>query len=107
MTDWFHRNRMNNKDIFLQQQQLLVRSERLRNTISDQTQVFKRPFAIIDIVLASVNWLKQHPKWPLGAVVVLVVLRPRKSILWGSRLWGAWKTYKRLKSQLEKRLASN
>ena len=86
---------MNNDELLLRQQRLLARSSQLRLALADQAQVFKRPLAVADQAQASLQWLYRNPQWPLGALLVLVVLRPRRAILWGGRLWWAWNTFKR------------
>lgn len=86
---------MNNDDLVLRQQLLLVRSAELRFTLANQAQVFKRPLAVADQAQGGLQWLYRNPLWPLGALLVLVVLRPRRAILLGGRLLWAWKTFKR------------
>ena len=86
---------MNNDDLVLRQQLLLVRSAELRFTLSNQAQVFKRPLTVADQAQTGVQWLYRNPLWPLGALLLLVVLRPRRAILLGGRLLWAWKTFKR------------
>jgi hypothetical protein len=89
---------MNDDELVLRQQRLLMRSAELRLKLSDQTQLFKRPMAIVDHAQAALHWLYCNPKWPLGVLLVLVVLRPRRTLRWGSRLWWAWRTFKRAQS---------
>jgi hypothetical protein len=93
---------MNNDELALRQQRLLLRSAKLRLNLTDQVQVFKRPLAVADQTQASLQWLYRNPQWPLGALLVLVVLRPRRAIVWGSRLWWAWRTFKRAQNWIAK-----
>lgn len=86
---------MNNDELALRQQRLLARSAELRLTLTNQGQVFKTPLALVDQVQAGLQWLYRNPQWPLGALLALVVLRPRRAILWGGRFWWAWKTLSR------------
>lgn len=86
---------MNNDELILRQQRLVARSAELRLTLTNQGQVFKKPLAMADQAQAGLQWLYRNPQWPLGAMLVLVVLRPRRVILWGGRLWWAWKTFNR------------
>jgi hypothetical protein len=93
---------MQNKNLLLRQQQLISHSAHLRASIADQSQVLIKPLAFADKVQDGVNWLCRNPTWPVGAVLVLLVLKPRKAIVWGSRFWGAWKIVKRLQESVEK-----
>ena len=89
---------MNNDDLVLRQQRLLMRSAQLRLTLANQTQVFKTPLAVADQVRNGLQWLYRNPHWPLGAMLVVAILRPRRTVIWGGRLWGAWRTLKRVQN---------
>ncbi len=88
---------MNNEDLAERQQHLLVRSAELRLHLTHQTQILKKPLAIADQAKAGVRWLCRNPHWPLATLLVLVVLRPRRTLVWGSRIWRVWNTVKRAK----------
>jgi hypothetical protein len=89
---------MNNDDLLLRQQRLLVRSAQLRLSLADQAQVFKKPMAVVDQVRNGLQWLYRNPEWPLGALVLLALLRPRRTLLWTGRLWWAWTAFNRARS---------
>lgn len=91
---------MKNDPVSLRQQRLIARSGQLRNSISDQAQVFKSPLAFVDKLHSALGWLYCHPAWPLGTIFSLLVLKPKRAIVWGTRLWAAWKTFKRLETLL-------
>ena len=93
---------MKNNNLLLRQQQLIDHSAQLRASIADQSHVLIKPLAFADKVQDGVNWLYRNPTWSIGAVLVLLVLKPRKAILWGSRFWGAWKIFKRLQEGVGK-----
>jgi len=88
---------MNNNELEVRQRQLLIRCSELRLVLADQAQVLIKPLAIIDQVRSGFQWLRRNPQWPLGAMVLLTIVKPRKSIMWGSRLLWAWNTYKRIR----------
>lgn len=87
---------MNSDELTLRQQRLLGRSAALRAEWTQQVQGVKRPLAIADQARAAVQWLVRNPAWPLGGLLLLIVLRPGRAVVWGSRLWWAWKTYQRM-----------
>lgn len=93
---------MNNDDLLLRQQRLLVRSAQLRLALDNQVQVFKAPLAVADQARNALQWLHRNPQWPLGALLVLLILRPRRTIIWSGRMWRAWKTYKRARNWMSK-----
>ncbi len=92
---------MNHHELMLRRQQLLVRSAQLRLSLADQVQVYKRPLAIANQVRSGLQWLYRNPQWPLGALMILVVLRPRRALGWGGRLWWAWRLFQRTKNWVE------
>lgn len=74
-------------------QQLLVRSAELRITLGHQAQVLQAPLALADQARAGLQWLRAHPQWPLGALLLIAVMRPRRALRWVSRLWAGWGIY--------------
>ena len=94
---------MSNDDIILRQQILLARSQELRSTLADQTEVLKKPLAWIEQIRTGVTWLRHNPQWPLGALALVVLLRPRRAFRWGGRLWWGWQTFSRARSWLHSR----
>lgn len=93
---------MSNDDLVLRQQRLLMRSIELRINLADQAQVFKQPLAVADQARAALQWLYRNPQWPLGALLVVAVLRPRRAIIWSSRFLLAWRSFKRVRNWISK-----
>ena len=89
---------MNNDELLLHQQHLLMRSGQLRSTFASQAQDFKVPFALADQIHRGVRWLYRNPLWPLGGLLALIVVRPRRAIVWGGRVWWAWKVFQRTRN---------
>lgn len=83
------------------QQQLLARSAELRGRLATDAAVLGRPLALADRVREGWRWLAGHPEVPLVAVVVVVVLRPRRALRWGLRAWAAWGTLRRVRRRLQ------
>lgn len=94
---------MNNEDLIERQQRLLVRSAQLRLILADQAQVLQKPLALADQAQSGVQWLYRNPLWPLGALMLVALVRPRRAMAWGGRLWWAWKTLKQTQKWLTKR----
>jgi len=84
------------------QQQLLLRSGRLRDELGRELQRLQPPLQLADRVHAGWLWLRTHPQWPLGAALALVVLRPRRAWRWGLRLWWGWRSWRRLQRWLQR-----
>ncbi len=95
---------MTHDELILHRQRLLTRSAELRQAFSDDAQALKRPLAVIDQARLGIAWLCRNPQWPLGALLVLAVVKPRTTILWSGRLWWGWKTFVRARQLLSPRI---
>lgn len=93
-------NRRRATELALHQRQLLLRSTELRLRLMDDAQVLAPPLRLADRVHAGWRWLRDHPEVPLAAVAVVVVLRPRRALRWGLRLWTGWQTFRRLQRRV-------
>lgn len=93
---------MKHDDLQLRRQLLLLRSAQLRLTLAQQSQVFRKPLALVDQARQALRWLADHPAWPLGTAVLLVVLRPARAISWGAGLWQAWRIYQQARGLISR-----
>lgn len=85
------------------QQRLLIRSAELRVTLVHQAQGLQGPLALADQAVSGAQWLRNHPQWPLGALLALAVLRPRRALAWATRLWWGWGLYRKASRWLQRR----
>jgi YqjK-like protein len=91
----------------LSQAQLLQRREALRQRSSLlradwalQAQVLRKPLGLVDQARAGVQWLVQHPEWPIGAALLLVLLRPGRVLRWGTFAWQGYGMARRVQRLL-------
>ncbi|MBA3056574.1 MAG: YqjK-like family protein [Gammaproteobacteria bacterium] len=91
---------MNNDDLAMRQQRLLVRSEQLRLLLAEQAQALRRPLALADRVQSGLQWLYRNPQWPLGALALVILVRPRRALVWAGRLWWGWRAFKQARHWL-------
>jgi len=89
-------------ELLQRQQHLLARSAALRLRLANQAQVLQAPLAVIDQARAAAQWLRGHPQWPLGALVLLAVLRPQRAMRWASRLLWGWSLYQKMQQWLNR-----
>ena len=85
----------------VRQQMLLVRSAELRGRLAADAAVLQRPLAAADRVRTAWRWLQYHPAAPLTALVVVVILRPRRALRWSLQAWSAWRAWRQLKLRLQ------
>jgi len=92
---------MANDELLLRQQQLLTRSAELRLELAQRAQVLTKPLAMADRARELVHWLASNPAWPAGAALALIVLRPRRALVWGGRLWWGWQSYRQARRWIQ------
>lgn len=80
----------------LRQRDLLLRSADLRTQLTIDGAVLLRPLSLADRVRDGWRWLLANPEAPIAALVVVAVLRPRRVLRWGLRVWAGWRSLRRL-----------
>ena len=91
-------------ELLRHRERLLLRSAMLRQDWSQQVQVLRAPFGVADQARAATRWLVQHPEWPLGAAVLLVLLRPGRVLRWASYAWQGYGVYRRVQRVMARSL---
>ena len=84
-------NLSNEHELLARRERLIARSAEVRGSLVVQLQAMRRPPPWVHGVEVGWQWVRTHPEWVVGAVVVLVVVRPRRVLEWGGGLFGAWK----------------
>ena len=70
-------------ELLQRRERLLLRSGELRQAWSQQVQ-----------------WLVHHPEWPLGVVLLLVVMRPGRALRWTGFAFQGYTLYRRVQRVL-------
>lgn len=83
------------------QRALLVQSARLRGELARELQPLQRPLAVADRLHAGWQWLRARPELVLAALAGLAIVRPRRTLALGSRLWWAWRQWRHLQRWLQ------
>lgn len=84
------------EELLRSRERLLLRSATLRRDWSQQVQVLRAPLGVADQARAATRWLVQHPEWPLGAALLLLLLRPGRVLRWASYAWQGYGVYRRV-----------
>ena len=85
---------MHADELVSRQRRLLARSAHLREAFAMEGQHFKSPLALTDQLVSGLDWLRRHPGWPVGGLLLTAILRPRKAMAWAGRVWWAWSAVK-------------
>lgn len=80
--------------------QLMERSQALRWRLSGQAQALERPLALADGARRGIDWLRARPRWLLGLAALPLLLRPRRALGWGLKLWWGWGLWRRVRTAL-------
>ena len=77
--------------------QLQQRSRDLRTRLGEDAVALQRPLALADAVRSGLRWMAAHPQWVAAAVVLPIILRPRRVLGWALKLWWGWRAWQRLR----------
>lgn len=85
-------------------QQVIQRRERLvaladaqRAALGRAIEPWRMPLALTDQGLGALQYVRHHPQWLVGGVLLLAVLRPRGLGKWLGRGWVSWQLLNRLR----------
>ena len=84
---------------------LMARAAVERERICVQLHAWEAPLALADKCYAAARYVHRNPQWIVAAVVLLVVLRPRRALSWARNGLIAWRAW-RWMSQSMRRLAT-
>jgi hypothetical protein len=88
---------MNKTELLIRQQMLVQKNTLLRERLELQSGVLVKPLRVLDQGKLGLQWLSAHPIWPAAALVLVALLKPRRTLAWGRRIWNTWKTYQTVK----------
>ena len=89
----------------LRKQALLRRSQDLREAITADAAGLGRVFHLADTLAAGAHWVRSHRLASLGALALVLVLRPRTTLRWARRALLAWGICRRAGTTWQKSLA--
>jgi hypothetical protein len=89
------------RELELERERLLARSAQLRVELGAQSTALRTPLALVDKARAGAHWVRQHPEWPLGALVILLLLRPVRVVRWSARLLWVWQFWRRARPAVQ------
>ena len=64
---------------------LVERAAAERERIAAQFAPFRPPLALVDRSIAAGREVLAHPEWIIGALALILILRPRRSLAWAQR----------------------
>jgi hypothetical protein len=84
---------MNKKLIRLAQrrERLVTRAAEQRVALAQNIEPYRVPLALADRGLYALRYIRSHPEWLVGVVVLLAALRPGRVGKWLGRGWVTWR----------------
>jgi hypothetical protein len=73
---------------------LIERAAREREIVAQSLQTWAQPLAFVDRCVEAVRFVLSRPPLVAGAVFILALLRPRRTLKWARRAWGLWQGYR-------------
>jgi len=95
---------MNSLELALKKQRLLIESARLRENFARSGRGIEPAFRVADLIVAGVQWIKQHPELVVGVAVTFVVARPKTFWRLGRWAYAGWSAWKPISELLAKHL---
>lgn len=77
-------------------ERLIAQAEAQRRALAQDMAPWRTALALADQGLNAMRFLRRHPVWLLGAVALIVALRPAKAGKWLRRGWIAWRVVQKL-----------
>jgi len=92
---------MNDKLIRLAQrrERLVAQAAAQRMALAQNIGPWRIPLARADQGLAALHYIRSHPAWIVGGVVLLAVLRPGRIGKWLGRGWVTWQMMRKLRGR--------
>jgi hypothetical protein len=90
---------MNEKLVRLaeRRERLVAQAATQRRVLAQNIEPWHTPLALADQGLEKLRYIKRHPEWIIGGVVLLAALRPRHLGKWLGRGWVSWQVMQRLR----------
>ena len=79
---------------------LVERAARERADLAQALRPLAQPLGFIDRCIAAVRFVIARPPLVAGAVLVFVLLRPRRALKWARRALGIWQGYRWLTKKI-------
>ena len=75
---------------------LIAQAEMQRRTLSQDIEPWRTPLAFVDQGVVGLRYIRRHPEWIVGGLILLAALRPRRFVKWLGRGWVSWRLAHRL-----------
>jgi YqjK-like protein len=71
-------------------ERLVTRAAEQRVVLAQNIEPYRIPLALADRGIYALRYIKSHPEWLVGVVVLFAALRPGRIGKWLGRGWVTW-----------------
>ena len=82
-------------ELALKKQRLQFRSAEQRRQLVESTAVLMPVFSAAEYCRSGIRWVRDHPAVTVGALIALLVAKPRMALRWGRRAWLVWLAWRK------------
>lgn len=83
-----------------QRERLIAQAAAQRTALGQEFESLRKPLARADQGLAILRYIRHHPAWIVGGVLLLAAIRPGLFGKWLRRGWATWQITHRLLGKL-------
>lgn len=87
------------KQVAQRRERLVAQADAQRAALGRAIEPWRTPLLLADQGLSALQYVRQHPQWLVGGVLLLAVLRPRGLGKWLSRGWVSWQLLSRMRTR--------
>ena len=88
-------NRKRNR-LVERRERLVAQAAAQRLALARDMDRWRTPLALADQGVAAVRYIRLHPQWLIGPILLLAVVRPRRVGRWLGSSWVSWRVSRRL-----------
>jgi len=70
-----------------------------RAALAENIEPWRMPLALADQGLSVLRYIRRHPEWIAGVVVLVAALRPGRAGKWLGRGWVTWQVMHKLRGR--------
>lgn len=78
-------------------ERLVAQAAAQRRALGQDLGPWRKPLALADQGVNALRYIRSHPEWLVGVVILLAVLRPRRVGKWLGRGLVSWQVMHRLR----------
>lgn len=80
-------------------ERLVAQTAAQRVAVAENIEPWRMPLALADQGLSALRYIRRHPEWIAGVVVLIAALRAGRAGKWLGRGWVTWQVMHKLRGR--------